>query len=410
MEPPVNAEPSAPQRTAWSRVTLLWLCGVGAGLQFAKASIAFDVLAAHYHTTPTLAGWLLSTAGVAGVVFGAAAGLLVGRIGLRVSLIGGLLFATLISLFQTALPPVAPFLASRVLEGGAHLAIIVAGPSCLAVYVEPRRRIIVLSLWGTFFSMAFLIAGLVGPPILDAYGLRILFAAHAACMAALAVAAFVFIRPAIPARRLEREAPLSAIFRQQAEIYANPRTALPGVCFLCYTAMYLALQTMTADLAPADERRYLFAGMPLVSAVTTLFAGSLAQNWMSPFRVALGAFVATAVATVLLQVAVQYQFAVVPVALLRMAFLSLLPGAIYPMIPLLCGEPSMQARAYGAIAQLGNVGSALGPPLFAASVGAIGAIGLMAPALALSACGFALTSLTARKFEPRRAARGGSAP
>ena len=398
----MNAEPAAPTRTAWPRVALLWLCGVGAGLQFAKASVAFDVLAAHYHATPTLAGWLLSTAGVAGVAFGAAAGLLVGRIGLRISLVGGLVFAALISLFQTILPPVALFLASRVLEGGAHLAIIVAAPSCLSIYVEPRRRTIVLSLWGTFFSTAFLVAGLVGPPILDAFGLRTLFAAHAVCMAALAAAAFAFIRPTAPARHPERETPVSAIFRQQAEIYANPRTALPAICFLCYTAMYLALQTMTADLAPVEERRWLFAGMPLVSVVTTLFAGSLAQNWLSPFRVALGAFAATAAATILLQAAVAYEFAVVPAALLRMALLSLLPGSIYPMIPLLCAGPAMQARAYGAIAQLGNVGSALGPPLFGASVAALGAIGLMAPALLLCACGFALTGFAARKFEPRR--------
>jgi MFS family permease len=400
----VNAEPAAPQQTAWSKVALLWLCGVGAGLQFAKASVAFDVLASDYQASPTLAGWLLSAVGVAGVVFGAAAGLLAGRIGLRTSLIGGLVVAALISLFQMSLPPVALFLASRVLEGGAHLAIIVAAPSCLSIYVEARRRTIVLSLWGTFFSTAFLVAGLAGPPILDSFGLRTLFAAHAVCMVGLAALAFVFIRPALPARRPGREAPLSAIFRQQGEIYANPRTALPAICFLCYTAMYLALQTMTADLAPVGERRWLFAGMPLVSVVTTLFAGSLAQSWGSPFRVALGAFAATAVATILLQGAVDIQFAVVPAALLRMAFLSLLPGAIYPMIPLLCDGPATQARAYGAIAQLGNVGSALGPPLFGASVGAIGPLGLMAPALALSACGFALTRLTARKFEPSRPA------
>jgi hypothetical protein len=49
-----------------------------------------------------------------------------------------------------------------------------------------------------------------------------------------------------------------------------------------------------------------------------------------------------------------------PGGLPRMACVSLLPGAIYPMIPLLCVSPILQARACGAIAQLGNVGSVLG--------------------------------------------------
>jgi MFS transporter, AAHS family, 3-hydroxyphenylpropionic acid transporter len=68
------------------------------------------------------------------------------------------------------------------------------------------------------------------------------------------------------------------------------------------------------------------------------------------------------------------------------------------MIPLLCIGLAVQARAYGAIAQLGNVGSVLGPPIFAAGMSAFGSIGLMAPTLALSACGILLTSLASRRF------------
>ena len=399
----MQPETAPPQRTAWAKVALLCLCGVGAGLQFAKTSVAYDRLASHYDASPTLAGWLLSATGVAEIVFGAAAGLLVGRIGFRVSLLGGLVAAALFSLFQAALPPLPLFLASRLLEGGAHLAIIVAAPSCLAAYVAPERRTIVLSLWGAYFSSGFVVAGFVGPPILDAFGLRMLFAAHAACMAALAVAAFAFIRPPAPLRGQERAAALGAMLRDHVQIYANPRTALPAVCFLCYTVMYLALQTMTGDLAPPETRRWLFALMPLVSTVTTLFAGALAQNSPSPFRVALGAFAATAGATLLLQAAVHANFAIVPAALLRMAFLSMLPGAIFPMIPTLSQDSALQARGYGALAQLGNVGNALGPPLFAASVTALGPIGLVAPTLLFSACGFILSGLLGRKFDPRHA-------
>ncbi len=289
------------------------------------------------------------------------------------------------------------------LEGGAHLAIIVAAPSCLSAYVAPRRRTFVLSLWAAYFSGGFVVAGFVGPPILDAYGLRTLFAAHAACMAALAVAAFVFIRPPEASPGPARAAPLGAIFREHVQIYANPRMALPAICFLCYTVMYLALQTMTGDLAPPETRRWLFALMPLVSAVTTLFAGALAQKSPSPFPVALGAFAATAGATLLLQAAVHSDFAIVPAALLRMAFLSMLPGAIFPMVPMLSRDSALQARGYGAVAQLGNVGNALGPPLFAASVTALGPIGLVAPTLLFSACGFLLAGLLGRKFDPRHA-------
>ena len=85
-----------------------------------------------------------------------------------------------------------------------------------------------------------------------------------------------------------------------------------------------------------------------------------------------------------------------------MAFVSLLPGAVYPMIPRLCPTPPLQARAYGAIAQLGNVGSTLGPPLFAASMAAFGPHGLLPPTLALCAAGAAIALWAERRAAAMR--------
>jgi hypothetical protein len=161
--------------------------------------------------------------------------------------------------------------------------------------------------------------------------------------------------------------------------------------------MYLALQTLTPELAAPADRVWLTAGMPAVSVVTTLFAGALAQFGISPFRLAASAFAATFVFSLLLHLAMAIGAPVAPFGFVRMAFVSLLPGAVYPMIPLLCPTPPVQARAYGAIAQLGNVGSTLGPPLFAASMAAIGPHGLLIPALALSVGGAAIALWAERR-------------
>jgi AAHS family 3-hydroxyphenylpropionic acid transporter len=395
-----RADDDPPRRTDWGRIGLLWLCGMGAGLQFAKASIGFDALAAYYQASPTLAGWLLSSVGAVGVVFGATAGLIVGRAGRRRSLVAALFGACLLSLIQATLPSVGALMTTRILEGATHLAIIVAAPVCLPDLTAPRHRAIVMALWGTFFNVAFLMAGAVGPALLAGFGLKGLFAAHAAYMGIFGVAAFVFA----PAERTNAigadPTRLSAdsIFGQHVEVYSDPRTAVPALCFLCYTGMFLALQTFTPALATVDDRPWLVVGMPFVSIVTTLAAGAIAQYWLSPFRLAAFAFLAVIAASLALHVAFVADSGVLPVGLLRMALVSLLPGAIYPMIPLLCASPAVQARAYGAIAQLGNVGSVLGPPLFAASFAALGAIGLAVAPIALSACGFALASFAARKF------------
>jgi MFS family permease len=398
---PPAAAPAAfapePQQTNWALVALLWLAGVAAGLQFAKASVAFDALAAHYGASPTLAGWLLSTVGIVGVIFGASAGLVVERIGFRRSLVLGLAAAAALSAFETLLPPVPYFLAARALEGASHLAIIVAAPSCLVHVVAPGRRTIVIGLWGTFFSVAFLIAGALGLPLIAAFGLSGLFAAHEIVAAALALAAALFIPadPPRPARASEAARP--GVIAAHVGVYSDMRSAIPALCFLCYTGMYLALQTLTPELAPPADRVWLTAGMPAVSVVTTLIAGGLAQVGISPFRLAASAFAATLACSLLLHLALALGGPVAPFGFIRMAFVSLLPGAVYPMIPLLCPTPPVQARAYGAIAQLGNVGSTLGPPLFAASMAAIGPLGLLVPALALSAGGAAIALWAERR-------------
>jgi MFS family permease len=401
---PPAAAPAAlraePPQTNWALVALLWFSGVAAGLQFAKVSVAFDALAGHYGASPTLAGWLLSTAGVVGVVFGASAGLVVERIGFRRSLVLGLAAAAALSAFETLLPPVPLFLAARALEGASHLAIIIAAPSCLVHVVAPGRRTIVISLWGTFFSGAFLIAGAFGLPLLAAFGLSGLFAAHELFAAALALAVAMFV-PADPPRAARTgKAARAGMIAAHVSVYSDMRSAIPALCFLCYTGMYLALQTLTPELAAPADRVWLTAGMPAVSVVTTLFAGALAQFGISPFRLAASAFAATFAFSLVLHLAVAIGGPVAPFGFIRMAFVSLLPGAVYPMIPLLCPTPPLQARAYGAIAQLGNVGSTLGPPLFAASMAAIGPHGLLVPALALCAGGAAIAL-----WAERRAAR-----
>ena len=399
---PPAAAPAAvraePQQTNWALVALLWLSGVAAGLQFAKASVAFDALAAHYGASPTLAGWLLSTVGVVGVVFGASAGLVVERVGFRRSLVLGLAAAAALSAFETLLPPVPLFLAARALEGASHLAIIVAAPSCLVHVVAPGRRTIVIGLWGTFFSVAFLIAGALGLPLLAAFGLSGLFAAHELVAAALALAAALFIpadppraaraheaarrrRDRRPCRRLCRHALgdpgalLPLLHRHVSGVTdADAGTRRAGRSRLAHRR-HAGGQRRHHAVRRRDWRNSGFrrsASPPRPSPRPSPFRCCCIWRWRSAGRSA-------------------------PFGFVRMAFVSLLPGAVYPMIPLLCPTPPVQARAYGAIAQLGNVGSTLGPPLFAASMAAIGPHGLLAPALALCAAGAAIALWAERR-------------
>ncbi len=379
----------------WPRIFALLACGIGGGLQFAKASVSFDALAAHYGATGALAGWLLSAVGLAGLAIGAAAGPFVSRHGVRRCLVAALLGASVLSFVEGALPALPLFLGLRALEGLAHLVIVVAAPTAIPALSGPARQPLAMALWGMFFSGSLLIAGIAGPVLLGMGGLSTVFLAHGLVMAMLVPVAIwaLPLHGAAPAPPPGRFSPLADVL----SVFTDARTAWPAVCFFCYTGMFLALQTLTPALVAPERRAGLVIAMPLVSMAATLGAG-LIGNRVSPFRLTALAFAAAALASIALQAAVSQGVAVEAAAIVRMAVVSALPGAILPMVPLLCPTQELRARAFGALAQTGNLGSALGPPVFNAGLAALGPIGLLMPTLALAGGGVLLAALTGRRF------------
>ena len=84
-------------QTRWARVFLLWVCGILAGMQFAKVSVAFVALQAQYGVGPAPMGWVLSSVGLVGLVLGVTMGLFAPAIGYRRLLLGGLGLGALLS-------------------------------------------------------------------------------------------------------------------------------------------------------------------------------------------------------------------------------------------------------------------------------------------------------------------------
>jgi len=55
-----------------------------------------------------------------------------------------------VSLVQSYLPPYPLMTPARVLEGGSHLFIVVAGPTAIAAVASPARQGAAMTLWSSF--------------------------------------------------------------------------------------------------------------------------------------------------------------------------------------------------------------------------------------------------------------------
>lgn len=352
-------------------VLLLWCAGLGAAGQFSKLSLVFPQLEAIYgggQSTPLL-GFLVSIISVLGIIFGLTAGLIVARVGFRKMLLAGLALGAGISLIEAAIPPLSVMLFLRLVEGASHLIIVVAAPTLIAQITAIRFLPVAMTLWSTFFGVAYALTAWFGEPLVAAHGVPSVFYAHAAWM--LAIAALLF--GALPRDEPQKTSPIANVLRQHLTIYSNPATAAPALAWLCYTLTFVSLLTVLPPLIAAEHLTLTIGLMPLAGIATSMTIGVVLQRLLSPVPVVIIGFATAAFITAGFFIAPASP--VLCVALF--ASLGLVQGANFAAIPVLNISATDRAHANGAVAQMGNLGNTFGTPIALGMIGVMGFGGLI---------------------------------
>ncbi|MGR3273407.1 MFS transporter [Thalassococcus profundi] len=355
-------------------VVVLWLAGLGAAGQFAKIAVAFPALQALYPQAGTSLGLAVSLISLLGALLGVVAGMIVARLGLRRMLLWGLWLGAALSLAQAILPGLGALLATRLVEGLSHLVIVVAAPTLISETVADRWRGAALTLWSTFFGVAFALFAWAGLPLVDSHGPGALFALHGAWMAAMAL----WLSVLLPTARLVRVTdPLTwrAVLARHAAIYRSPALSAPALGWLCYTLTFVSLLTLLPAVMEPSSPGWLLGALPLTSIAVALTLGVALLRKLSAVQVILLGFAASAIAVAAL---LALPGPLWPVFAL-FAALALVQSASFAAVPELASDPADRALANGALAQMGNVGNLLGMPLLLAILGLGGATaGLLA--------------------------------
>lgn len=370
-------------RTKFPLILAIWGAGLGAAGQYAKVSIVFDQLGAVYPGAGVTLGFVVSLVGFVGIVFGVIAGLVVARIRYRRALIWALWAGALIAAAEALLPPLPLMLALRAAEGLSHLAIVVCAPTLIAQLSAPRHRGLTLTLWSTFFGVAFTLIVLFGLPLVRAHGLPALFLAHAVWMAVFALV----LSRMLP--RIEADVPplsLPGILRDHVAIYRSPRMAAPAAGWLFYTFCFLAILTVLPPYIAEPWRAWVIGAMPLASIAVSMTLGVVALRYVTPVALVQIGF-ALCVASLLWLLVVPGD----PLACLALAgALGLVQGASFAAVPDLNRDAADQAKANGAMAQMGNLGNTLGTPVLLAVLSVAGYAGLIWTSIAILLGGIAV--------------------
>ncbi|MGY9049966.1 MAG: MFS transporter, partial [Rhodobacterales bacterium] len=279
-------------------ILLLWAAGLGAAGQFAKISVAFPALQLTYPEAGAALGFAVSLLSFIGMVLGLVAGMIVARLGYRRLLLTGLVLGALMSALQASLPAFPLLLASRLIEGLSHLIIVVAAPTFIAELATDRLRPFAMTLWSTFFGLAYALAAWGGLPLIAAYGPGALFALHAAYMALMAGVLW----RTLPHLDRVKDTPLSVkeMLRQHLQIYRDPHLNAAALGWLCYTLTFVALLTVLPLVLGPDAPSWLLGVLPLTSIAVSMTLVVALLKLMPAIRVMMLGFGLSAAAVCLI--------------------------------------------------------------------------------------------------------------
>lgn len=150
-------------RRGTAQAWLVVLGGVAAAVHVGKLPPALPVLQAELGLSLVQAGFLLSLVQLAGMALGLVAGLAADAIGLKRTMVAGLLLTGLASVLGGYAQGAPTLLALRAAEGLGFLLASMPAPGLVRRLVPPQRMSAMLGVWGAYMPFATALALLCGP-------------------------------------------------------------------------------------------------------------------------------------------------------------------------------------------------------------------------------------------------------
>ncbi len=384
--------------SAWApQVLLLISSGIVASAQIGKAIITVPMIRSELALGLDLAGLIVATFATLGATTGIGAGVVVSRLGVRRSLIGGMSAMVLGNLIGASATHEGILLAARVVEGVGFVGVVVAIPSMLTRIVTHEARDFVMAGWSAYMPIGIMLM-MLAAPLLPAIGWRNFWLANAALVGACAL----LLALHAPTISTARE-PTGRFFTRIATIVRHPSCLVLGFAFFAFACQIFSLAFSLPLLLTSAHGTSLGAAGLLSALVLAVSAvGHISSGVLLRAGVPVWVNIATAFACLALSSFLVYDDMLPPqgialVAALALGIGGLAPGAIYAAAPHAAPSPSAVPPTIGLVQQASSLGQFAGPAalgLWVESFGWPAAPAIVVPvALVGLACAFVLRRL-----------------
>ncbi len=356
------------------------LAGVSAALHVGKLPPAIPVLRDALGVTLVQAGFLLSLVQLAGMTLGLAVGLAADGLGLKRSMVAGLLILSAASALGGWARDAATLLVLRAIEGFGFLLATVPAPSLIRLLVPPHRLAVMLGLWGTYMPFGAAVALLLGPVFIGATSWQ----AWWWLLAATSFAATLWLAWAVPADRHRRAPAGHGSAAHAGPVYAWPQrlrqtlTArgpwLVAFSFAVYSGQWLAVIGFLPSIYAQAGLSGAATGALTALAAAINMVGNIASGRLlhrgvrAPLLLCAG-FVTMGLGTVAAfgelhggGLSPMLRYAAV---LLFSMIGGLIPGTLFSLAVKLAPSERTVSTTVGWMQQLSSLGQFVGPPLVA---------------------------------------------
>lgn len=357
------------------------LAGVSAALHVGKLPPALPVLRDALGITLLQSGFLLSMVQLAGMTLGLAVGLTADGIGLRRSLLTGLLVLFGAGALGGWAQDATSLIVLRALEGFGFLLVSMPAPSLVRQLVPPHRLSAMLGIWGGYMPLGTAVALLSGPLVIFATSWQVWWWGTAGLSLLMAVWVWRAVPNDLERRALSEPVPAASArdgwTQRLRQTLRAPGPWLVALSFAMYSAQWLAvigfLPSIYAQAGVAGSASAVLTALAAaVNIVGNMASGRLLHRGVPAQRLlyigfsvmALGAFLAF-VAFPLSDGAglpPTIRFAAI---LLFSAVGGMIPGTLFSLAVRLAPDERTVSTTVGWMQQWSALGQFAGPPLVA---------------------------------------------
>ncbi len=389
---PAPAHPPV-QPYAWAILVVVYLASIVAPLNQFKIPPIMPLLMPAFHLDLTQAGLLMSLIAMVGLVLALPGGVILGRLGPKVTLLISLALMAAGAALGALAASFGLLLASRLLEGlGIGLMGVVA-PAAIAMWFPPERQGMPMGIWATWVPFGSVLIYNLAPGLTNAFGWQASWwLGCAAALVMIVVCTLLFKTPPQPAGGLEQRAPAHEA-GDLRQALANRDIWLLALSFACMNFTMVSLATFYPTYLN-EVRGYALGQAGFLASLGSLVVlfSAPAAGWLSdrigsrrlvlclPF-LALGA-------TVILPFVVEKTL--IPASLLLQGLLvGAIPSATFAAAPEVMRRPQWAGLGLAVVLIGQNLGQLVGPLIFSQAVGGLGWTAAAALLIPLCLLGFA---------------------